>query len=73
MVRVRQRPQWKVMTVNHVKATSGVTVYNIVKIEADYHRIVDGTLFFRNHRGPTEYPELVHAFAPGHWLEMKRA
>lgn len=43
-----------------------------VKVTAGYYRIVDGALIFRSWRGPDQYPETIHVFAPGHWLEVKR-
>lgn len=41
-----------------------------VKVTAQYWRIVDGALVFRNKPDANRYPETVHVFAPGHWLEI---
>ncbi len=70
---MRRRPLWKVATSRAVAPVTGNTLYNTVKIEADYHRIVDGDLIFRNFGGEGQYPTMVHTFARGHWLEVKRA
>lgn len=40
-----------------------------VKVAAEYYRIVDGALIFRNAR-PGNYPQTVRVFAPGYWLEV---
>lgn len=40
-----------------------------VKVTAQYFRIVDGALVFRNYV-PDNYPETVRVFAPGYWLEI---
>lgn len=40
-----------------------------VKVAAQYYRIVDGALIFRNYRHDA-YPETVRVFAPGYWLEV---
>lgn len=43
-----------------------------VKVEANYYRIVDGCLIFRNNVGGNSYPETVAVFAAGYWLEVHR-
>ncbi len=68
-----RRNQWKVATHAVVGRSVGKAEFNTVKIEADYHRIVDGDLIFRNFGGEGQYPTMVHTFARGHWLEVKRA
>lgn len=40
-----------------------------IKVAAQYYRIVDGALIFRNYRHDN-YPETVRVFAPGYWLEV---
>lgn len=40
-----------------------------VKVQAQYFRIIDGALIFRNHDGGP-YPRTVRMFAAGHWLEV---
>lgn len=41
-----------------------------VKVTAQYFRIVDGALIFRNGSLDNGYPVTVHVFAPGHWHEI---
>lgn len=41
-----------------------------VKVTAQYYRIVDGVLYFRNYTGAGTYPETVRVFAPGYWQEI---
>jgi hypothetical protein len=40
-------------------------------VEADYFRIQDGVLTFRISARGNQYPEAVHVFAPGTWLEVE--
>jgi len=40
-----------------------------VKVTAQYFRITEGALVFRNYV-PDNYPETVRVFAPGYWLEV---
>jgi hypothetical protein len=40
-------------------------------VEADYYRVIDGTLYFRTERRGNEmYPALVRVIAPGFWAEV---
>lgn len=50
----------------------GVKRARWVKVEAQYWRIVDGALCFRNADPEGGYPLTVAVFAPGHWMEIKR-
>jgi hypothetical protein len=61
------RPWWRVLA--HPRTGMGPPA--LWSLQADYHRIVDGALIFRNYRGPDQYPETVHVFAAGHWMEMR--
>lgn len=66
----RSKPRsWKVL-VQQTIDKAGVVQATVVKVEADYHRVVDGVLVFRNYNGPEAYPTMVRTFAPGHWLEI---
>lgn len=60
-----------VLTTVHVAVRSAKGRKQRVKVTAQYFRIVEGALVFRNHN-PTGYPHTVHVFAPGHWLEIIR-
>lgn len=44
---------------------------DITMVEADYFRIVDGALIFRNSSRGNNYPEAVHVFASGTWAEVE--
>lgn len=46
-------------------------VERIQKVEADYFRIVDGALIFRNSARGNTYPEAVRVFASGVWTEVE--
>lgn len=42
-------------------------------VEADYFRITEGALIFRNTAGATDpYPPTVRVFAAGHWAEVRQ-
>lgn len=43
-----------------------------VKVEAEYYRVDNGNLIFRN-QVPGGYPETVAMFAAGIWLEVHKA
>lgn len=47
----------------------GMECVQLVQVKAQYHRIVDGALIFRNFV-PNGYPQMVRTFAAGHWLEI---
>lgn len=47
----------------------GMDCVQLVPVKAQYHRIVDGALIFRNFV-PNGYPQMVRTFAAGHWLEI---
>lgn len=47
----------------------GMECIQFVPVKAQYHRIVDGALVFRNFV-PNGYPQMVRTFAAGHWLEI---
>lgn len=40
------------------------------EVIADYQQIQDGHLIFRNRSRGNDYPEMVVAYAPGHWLDV---
>lgn len=44
-----------------------------VTVTADYFRVIDGALWFRNIAVANAYPEMVHVFARGQWLEVEPA
>jgi len=54
----------------HAITEDGIPALRLVKVTAQYHRIVDGALIFRNYRN-NDYPEMVQTFAAGHWLEIR--
>jgi hypothetical protein len=65
-----KRSKWKVLT--HSVNEDGIPCLAVVEVAAQYHRVVDGVLIFRNFV-PNGYPEMVQTFAAGHWLEVKGA
>lgn len=40
-------------------------------VEADYIRLDEGHLIFRNNNRGGPYPTTVRIFAPGRWLEIR--
>lgn len=47
------------------------TTTGLVEVEAEYFRVADGVLTFRNPpRGNQSFPTAVHTFAHGHWREV---
>ena len=57
------------MTKFRVKTVEALSVL----VEADYFRIQDGALIFRNKMIGNHYPEVVHVFAAGVWLAVEPA
>lgn len=49
--------------------SSGFPFQDAVKVEADYYKVDGGVLTFRT-VVPCHYPEPVHTFAPGCWMEV---
>lgn len=57
-------------TVAVICCAPGTGRRHTVKVTAEYYRVQDGALIFRNSRGESQYPETVHVFAPGYWLQV---